>query len=61
MTNVVNLNQFRKKKARDDAAQSAEENRTKFGRTNAQKKRDESEDAKAAQHLDGHKSEDDES
>ncbi|MCC2656039.1 MAG: hypothetical protein K0Q76_1147 [Panacagrimonas sp.] len=40
MAEIVNLNKFRKKKARADAAARAAENRVRFGRTNAQKERD---------------------
>lgn len=38
--NVVNLNRFRKKKAREDRAKQAEENRVRHGRTQAQKDRE---------------------
>lgn len=40
MSKVVNLNQFRKRKAREAAAAQAAENRVKFGRTKAQKQLD---------------------
>ena len=56
MTNIINLNRFRKKKKRDEAAQTAEENRVRFGRTKAQKNKDTLEKEQAASHLDGHKS-----
>jgi hypothetical protein len=36
----VNLNKFRKAKARADKEQRAQENRIKFGRTKAQKAQD---------------------
>lgn len=35
--NVVNLNRFRKKKAREDQAKQADINRVRHGRTQAQK------------------------
>lgn len=34
---VVNLRQFRKRKARDDKQKTAEQNRISFGRTKAEK------------------------
>lgn len=37
MADVVNLNQFRKAKARADKTKTAEENRVKFGRRKADK------------------------
>lgn len=58
MTDVVNLNRFRKKKARAGKEQRAEENRAKFGRTKAEKQKTEAEGAKLARHLDGHETED---
>ena len=36
-SNVVNLNRFRKKKAREDQAKQADINRVRHGRTQAQK------------------------
>lgn len=36
-SNVVNLNRFRKKKAREDKAKQADINRVRHGRTQAQK------------------------
>jgi hypothetical protein len=44
---IVNLRRLRKRKARDDAASKADANRAKFGRTKAEKARDE----KKAAHL----------
>lgn len=40
MGDVVNLNQFRKKRDRKEAENKARENRIKFGRTGLQKKLD---------------------
>lgn len=37
MGDVVNLNKFRKQKARTDRARTADANRAKFGRTNAER------------------------
>ncbi len=61
MSNIVNLNRFRKAKKRGEAEQSAEENRTKFGLTKAEKKKEASEAEETLRHLDGHKLGDDES
>lgn len=55
MTKIINLNRFRKKKKREEAAQTADENRAKFGRTKAQKNKDTVEKEQAASHLEGHK------
>ena len=55
MASIINLNRFRKKKKREEAAQTADENRAKFGRTKAQKNKDILEKEQAASHLDGHK------
>ena len=40
MAELVNLNQFRKKKARADDKARADQNAVKFGRTKAEKQRD---------------------
>ncbi len=53
MSNVTNLNQFRKKKARADKAARADENAVKFGRTKAQKDLERARAAKAKRDLDG--------
>lgn len=55
MGTVINLNQFRKQKARADKRAQADENSVKFGRTKAQKDLEEAEKAKAKTLLDGHK------
>lgn len=54
MSKPVNLNRFRKDKARADKKARADENAVKFGRTKAEKSRDQSEAEKAKRHLDGH-------
>jgi len=51
MSKVVNLNQFRKRKARETAAALAAENRVKFGRTKAQKQQDALAQAEAERRL----------
>lgn len=52
---VVNLNKFRKTKARADKKAQADENAVKFGRTKAEKSLDRAQNAKAQQVLDGKK------
>jgi vacuolar-type H+-ATPase subunit C/Vma6 len=51
MADVINLNRFRKNKAREDAERQAEENRVRFGRTKAQKQRDAAEAEEAQRRL----------
>ena len=55
MGDVVNLRAARKRKGRDDAAKAAEENRAKFGRSGAEKKRARSAAERLQRHLDGHR------
>ena len=52
MAEIVNLNKFRKKKARADAAARAAENRVRFGRTTAQKERDAALETESQRRLD---------
>lgn len=54
MSNVVNLNKERKKRARLEKEQTAEENRAKHGRTKAQKKLDLETEKKKQQFVDSH-------
>ncbi len=54
MTDIVNLNKFRKKKTRVAKEKSAVENRAKFGRTKAEKKKTLAEQSKLGRHLDDH-------
>ena len=51
--NVVNLNRFRKKKARAEKAKQAEVNRIRHGRTQAEKDRERAEQERAARLLEG--------
>ncbi|MEK7265563.1 MAG: DUF4169 family protein [Pseudomonadota bacterium] len=53
MADIVNLNRARKKKAAAAKVKTAEENRTKFGRTKGQKAREEMEQARRKLDLDG--------
>lgn len=53
MTNIVNLRQARKARARVDKAKTAEENRARFGRTKAQRQADSADEHRRAALLDG--------
>ncbi len=53
--NVVNLNKFRKAKARDEKAQTASANRASHGRTKAEKARDEADHTHHLKTVDDHK------
>jgi len=53
MADVVNLNQFRKAKARADKTQQAHDNRVKFGRTKAEKDQAARTRAQQERELDG--------
>ena len=55
MSNPVNLNKFRKARARAERKARADENAVKFGRTKAEKLRDKSEADRAVIQLDAHK------
>ncbi len=53
MSNVTNLNQFRKAKAKQDRKAKAGENAVKFGRTKAQKDLERAKAEKTKRDLDG--------
>ena len=55
MSAPVNLNRFRKAKARAEKSTRAVENSVKFGRSKAQKRLQETKNAAQVQHLDHHK------
>jgi len=55
----VNLNRYRKAKARTGKKARAAENAVKFGRTRAEKLRDSAKVDKARRDLDGHKRDED--
>lgn len=57
MAQPVNLNRFRKEKARAEKKARADENSVKFGRSKAEKQRDAQQTSKAERDLDGHKRE----
>tara|TARA_R110002020_G_scaffold36409_14_gene109419 strand:+ start:4541 stop:4723 length:183 start_codon:yes stop_codon:yes gene_type:complete len=54
----VNLNRFRKEKARADKKARADENSVKFGRTKAEKARDKREADRTVRSLDAHRRDD---
>ncbi|MCK0142515.1 DUF4169 family protein [Aliiroseovarius sp. F20344] len=56
----VNLNRFRKEKARAAKKARADENAVKYGRTKAQKLSEKTSASRAQSHLDGHKRDHDE-
>ena len=58
MAQIVNLRTARKRKAREEEAAKAEQNRILFGRTKAEKNKSKAEAELAARRLDGHKLED---
>ena len=55
MSTPINLNKYRKEKARAAKRAQADENSVKFGRTKTQKQLEEAQKAKAKALLDGHK------
>jgi hypothetical protein len=55
MAEIVNLRQFRKQKARAEARHAADENRTRFGRSKADKAREHVEKESKGAFLDGHR------
>ena len=55
---LLNLKQFKKRAGRVDAAKQAETNRALFGRTKAEKKRDETQAERSDKLLDGHRIDD---
>lgn len=59
MADVVNLNRFRKAKAKDAARVTADANRAAFGRTKAEKMLEKAEKARADKLIDGAKIEKD--
>ena len=55
MSKVVNLNRFRKDKARSEKRAQADVNAAKFGQTKTERNKTKAETDKAGRHLDGHK------
>lgn len=59
MSDVVNLRQARKRKARDQKRKAGDDNAAKHGRAKAEKSRTRAENALEARRLDGHRLADD--
>jgi len=59
MTEIVNLNKFRKARKRRDKATQATENKVRFGRTKADKAEDQDLAARRSKELDSKKLDDD--
>ncbi|WP_424986270.1 DUF4169 family protein [Microbulbifer sp. S227A] len=57
MSKPVNLNQYRKQKARADKRSRADQNAIRFGQTKEEKQLDRARADKARRDLDGHKAE----
>lgn len=57
MIEIVNLKRHRKRLARAEEEQKAAENRRRFGRSKAERQRNETEEARAQRHIDDHKRE----
>ncbi len=58
MGEIVNLKRFRKRIEREQAAQQAEANRTRFGRSKSERTRDETRKARAEELMDQHRLDD---
>ena len=52
MADIINLNRVRKQRSKADAAAKAVQNRAKFGRTKAERERDDRERARMARAVD---------
>jgi YD repeat-containing protein len=55
MGNVINLNRFRKRAEREVSAKQADANRTRFGRTKAERSVEQTRADQAKSHLDQHR------
>jgi hypothetical protein len=53
MAEIINLNRFKKRRARDEEQKRAADNRARFGRSKAERRKAASEEEKAARDLDG--------
>ncbi len=58
MTEIINLRQHRKAKARQQQTKQADENRHLYGRTKTEKQQQKLEKERFTKHVDGHKLED---
>lgn len=55
MAEIVNLRVARRRKARIEAAQRADQNRARFGQTKAARQLSDALDAQTRRHLEGHR------
>jgi len=55
MAEIINLRRVRKQKTRSDREQKADANRTKFGRSKAEKSVSKLTNLREKSHIDGHK------
>ena len=55
MSNVINLNKFRKARAKSSERKTADANAARHGRSKAEKNRDATRKEAEIRHLDGHK------
>ena len=58
MGDVVNLKRFKKRNEREQSAMQADANRARFGRTKAERTRDENQKNRASEILDQHRIDD---
>ena len=58
MGDVVNLKRFKKRSEREQSAMQADANRARFGRTKAERTRDENQKNRASEILDQHRIDD---
>ena len=55
MGDIINLKRFKKRSERAEAASQADANRARFGRTKAERARDELHETRADKHLEQHR------
>ncbi len=55
MADILNLRRFKKLRNREKAAKTAAENRSRFGKTKAEKSSESLTNIRADKHLEGHK------
>jgi hypothetical protein len=55
MGDLVNLNRFKKRAARDQSAKQADANRARFGRTKSERESDEQRESRANELLNQHR------
>jgi hypothetical protein len=58
MADIINLKRFKKRQQREQSAGEAEANRARFGRTKAERARDQQRERRTSELLDQHRLED---